>query len=636
MMKGLRTAGQTWLGKTIIAVMFGFLIVSFAIWGINDIFRGAQKVTIAKVGNAEITAEQFRSAYQAELQQLIRRTRQSVTPQQARAMGLDSQILSRMVTEATLDQKARGLGLQVSDQLVVRSVTEEPGFRGPNGQFDRARFDLYLGERGLSEAGFVREHHGALVRAQLGDAIAGALQVPVAAREAVHRYGAERRAAAYFILSAASVGDIPAPTDAQLQIFFDERKAGFRSPEYRAVNVVAIAPETLADPNAVSDDDARKRYEQTKARFGAPERRTIQQIVFPNAEEAEAAARKIKDGATFEQIAAEKSIDPKDLELGTFTKAEMIDPGVAEAAFALEPGAVSGPVQGRFVGTVLVRVTNVEPEHVKPYEEVAAELKRGIALDRAKTALEDLHDKVEDQRASARPLPDIARENKLPVLSVPAIDRSGRDKAGNPVADLPEREAVLAAAFGSDVGVDNEALRTKNGGYVWFEVAGIESARDKTLAETREQVAEQWRAEEVGKRLAAKAGQLVERLNKGEAVEAVAAEAGAEAKTAADLARRSASGELSTDVVARIFSVPVGQAASADAGGAGRAVFKVTAATVPPFVTTTQEAAAVADQMRLFLSDDLIAEYVRQAQADLGVRINQDAARRALAGGGES
>jgi peptidyl-prolyl cis-trans isomerase D len=164
MMKGLRTAGQTWLGKAVVAVLFGFLIVSFAIWGINDIFRGAQRITLAKVGDAEITAEQFRSNYQAELQQLIRRTRQSITPQQARAMGLDSQILSRMVTEATLDQKARDLGLRVSDQLVVRSVTEEPSFKGPNGQFDRARFDLYLGERGLSEANFVREHHGALLR----------------------------------------------------------------------------------------------------------------------------------------------------------------------------------------------------------------------------------------------------------------------------------------------------------------------------------------------------------------------------------------------------------------------------------------------------------------------------------------
>src|SRR5215212_3338343 len=259
MMKGLRTAGQTWLGKTIVAVLFGFLIVSFAIWGINDIFRGGQRVVVAKVGDVEITGDQFRSNYQTELQQLIRRTRQSVTPQQARAMGLDSQILSRMVTEATLDQKARELGLRVSDQLVVRSVTEEPSFKGPNGQFDRQRFDLYLGERGLSEAGFVREHHGALVRAQLADSLAGAMQVPIAAREAVHRYGAERRASAYFVLPAAAAGEIPAPSDQELEAFYNERKATFRSPEYRAVNVVAVTPETLPSAAPSSRSSSRRR-----------------------------------------------------------------------------------------------------------------------------------------------------------------------------------------------------------------------------------------------------------------------------------------------------------------------------------------------------------------------------------------
>src|SRR5215210_1453295 len=129
MMKGLRTAGQTWLGKTIIAVLFGFLILSFAIWGINDIFRGGTRITVAKVGDAEISAEAVRTTYQAELQQLIRRTRQSINTQQARALGLDSQVLARMVTEATLDQKARALGLMVSDQLIVRAVTEDPNFR---------------------------------------------------------------------------------------------------------------------------------------------------------------------------------------------------------------------------------------------------------------------------------------------------------------------------------------------------------------------------------------------------------------------------------------------------------------------------------------------------------------------------
>jgi peptidyl-prolyl cis-trans isomerase D len=634
MMKVLRTAGQTWLGKTIVAVLFGFLIVSFAIWGINDIFRGASRVTVAKIGDTEISGEAFRSTYQSELQQLIRRSRQSITSQQARAMGLDTQVLSRMVTEATLDEKARDLGLKVSDKLIVRTVSEDPNFRGPNGQFDRARFDYYLSERGLSEQGFVREQHGALTRLHLADAIAGSLKVPVAAQEAVHRYGAERRSASYFILPAASAGEIPAPTDAQLQSFYDERKAIFRAPEYRIANVVAISPETIARPDQVSDADARKRYEQVKAsRFGSPERRTVQQIVFPSREEAQAAFARIKEGATFEAIAAEKKIAPNELELGTFAKSEMIDPAVADAAFALEPGAVSGPVQGRF-GTVMVRVTNVEPERVKPYEEVAAEVKREIALERARDSINDVHDKIEDQRASARPLPEIAKEQGLPLIAIPAVDRSGKDKAGNAIQNLPERDALLTAVFGSDIGVDNEALRRKDGGYVWYEVTGIERARERTLAEVRGEVAEQWRAEEISRRMAEKARGLVERLNKGEAIETVAADAGAAVKTATDLARRAAKDELSTEVVNRVFSVPVGQAASAEAGGNARAVFKVTGAAVPPFVTTTQEAQRIADQLRLYLADDLIAQYVKQAQQDLGVRIYQDAFRRAV--GGES
>jgi peptidyl-prolyl cis-trans isomerase D len=634
MMKGLRTAGQTWLGKTILAVLFGFLIVSFAIWGINDIFRGASRVTVATVGDAQISGEAFRTTYQAELQQLIRRSRQSITAQQARAMGLDGQVLSRMVTEATLDQKARDLGLKVSDKLIVRTVSEDPNFKAPNGQFDRARFEYYLSERGLSEQGFVREQHGALTRLHLADAIAGSLKVPVAAQEVVHRHGAERRAASYFILPAGSAGEVAAPTDEQLQNFYNERKATFRAPEYRAANVVAISPETIAKPDQVSDDDARKRYEQVKTtRFGSPERRTVQQIVFPSREEAEAAFARIKEGATFEAIAAEKNIPQSELELGALAKSEMIDPAVAEAAFALAPGAASGPVQGRF-GTVMVRVTNIEPARLRPYDEVAAEVKREIALERAREAINDVHDKIEDQRASARPLPEIAKEQGLPVIAIRAIDRSGKDKAGNAIENIPEREAVLPALFGSDIGVDNEALRTKNGGYVWYEVTGIEPARERALAEVRKQVAAQWRAEEISRRMAEKARGLVERLGKGEPIETVAADAGAEVKTAADLARRAAKGDLSTDVVSRIFAVPVGQAASAEAGDNARAVFKVTAATVPPFVTTTQEAARVADQLRLFLADDLIAQYVKQAQQDLGVRIYQDAFRRAV--GGES
>jgi peptidyl-prolyl cis-trans isomerase D len=100
----------------------------------------------------------------------------------------------------------------------------------------------------------------------------------------------------------------------------------------------------------VSEADARQRYEQVKGRFGNAERRTVQQIVFPTLEEAQAAAERIKQGATFEAVATERNIDPKDVELGTFSKAEMVDPTVAEAAFALARGherGSPGPVRQR-------------------------------------------------------------------------------------------------------------------------------------------------------------------------------------------------------------------------------------------------------------------------------------------------
>ena len=630
MLRGFRKASQGLVGKIIVGVMFSFLIVSFAIWGINDIFRGGVRNTVATVGKTEITAESVRNAYQNEIQRLSRQTRRNLTPEQARSIGLDAQVLSRLVTEAALDQKAADLGLNISDQLVARMIIEDPNFRGANGQFDRAAFNDLLRSAGLTEAAYVREQRAVVARMQFVDAISAGLPVPGAAREAIHRYGAERRAVAYLVLPAGAAGDIPAPTEDELKTFFESRKTGFRAPEYRALNVLALDVEGLAKPDAVSDADARQRYEQLKAsRFGTPERRAIQQIEFASPEEAEAAFQRIKSGATFEAVAEEKG--KKDVNLGTFAKTDMLDKAVAEAAFALEQGAVSGPVKGQF-GTVLVRATAVERETQKGFEAVADEVRREIALERARGEVNAVHDAIEDMRAGARPLVEIARDKNLPLVQIPAIDRAGRDKTGKPVETLPDRDAVLNAAFTSDVGVDNEPLRTRAGGYVWFDVTGIEPARDKPLAEVRDAVAAQWRDDQVAQKLSERSRALTERLDKGETVEAIAPELGLEAKNAADLGRNAPKEDLPPEVVNRVFATPVGKAASAPLGEASRVVFRVVSANVPPLAAGAPQPAAVDEQLRLLFSDDLLTELIAQVQSKVGVSINQAALKRAIGG----
>jgi peptidyl-prolyl cis-trans isomerase D len=191
---------------------------------------------------------------------------------------------------------------------------------------------------------------------------------------------------------------------------------------------------------------------------------------------------------------------------------------------------------------------------------------------------------------------------------------------------------VTAAVFASDIGVDNEPLRVRNGGYVWYEVTGIEPSRDKTLAEVRDEVARQWRENEIAQKLSEKARQLVERLDKGETLETIAAETNVPAKTATELSRRTAKDDLTADVVNRIFSTPVGKAASAANGADSRAVFKVTAATVSPLVTTTQDAQQIEDQLRDSASDDMISEYIAELRKVIGVSINQQAVRQVVGG----
>jgi peptidyl-prolyl cis-trans isomerase D len=627
----MRLAGQSLVGKIIATILFSILILSFAVWGIGDIFRTSAPTTVAKVGDTEISIDQVRNAYNNELQRLGRQFRTVITPQQAKLFGIDQQVVSNLVTEAVMGEQARKMGLSVSDQLVARSIMEDPAFKGADGQFNRALFDQLLRNASLSEAGFVQEQRSSMARLHLAEALAGDVTVPMAAREAMNRYNNERRAASYLVLGPTLAGEIPAPPAEQLQSFFNDRKSAFQAPEYRAVSVMVLDAAAVAKPESVSDADARQRYEQEKAKYGTPERRTVQQIAFPSTQEAEAAFNKIKEGATFETIATERNVSPADLELGTFTKGEMLDPAVAEAAFALEQGATSGPVAGRF-GPVLVRVTQIQPESVRPFEEVAADVRREVAQSRARGEIETLHDAIEDMRAGARPLAEIAKEKGLNLVQVPAVDAQGRDKAGN-LVEMPERDAVVKAAFASDIGVDNEALRIGNGGgYAWYDVTGIEPAREKTLDEVRDEVTAQWRQDEIGQRLSEKARQLTERLEKGEAIETVGQELGVPVKTTADLARRAAKDELTADAVNRIFSVPVGKAGNSANGADARAVFKVTSATVPPLVTSTQEAQNAETQLRNGMSDDLINQYIAQVRQDLGVTINQQALRQATGG----
>lgn len=629
MMNGMRKAGQSLVGRIVIAILFGFLILSFAIWGIGDMVRTAGHVNVATVGSREIGVQAYRDAYQSELQQLGRRARRTITNDEARSFGIPQQVLSRMVTEATLDQEAERLGLAISDQTIAQSIKTDPAFQGASGQFDLNRFNDLIRQNGFTEQGFVKTQRGVYLRQQIAQTVAGEMQSPAALREAVNRFQNETRSAEVVTLGAALAGEIGTPDEAALKAFF--QKLSLSAPAYRKVAILTLTPADVAKADDVSEADARAIYEKTKQRWGQPERRSVQQIVFPTLDEARAAAEKIKAGASFDQIIEDRKLTPADIDLGNVTKDGIIDPAVAEAAFAAKPDSVTDPVQGKF-GAVIIRVGAVQPESLKPFEEVAPTIRQETAVSRAKNAVQDLHDKIEDQRASARPLADIAKDQKLTLQVIDALDRNGRDKANMPVA-LPDRDALPKAIFASDVGLDNESIATKDGGYVWFEVRGIEPSRDRTLDEVRPELEAQWKEDQISGKLADKAQALVKELRGGKSLADVAKDLGTEVRAVQGVRRQGADQGLPASAVAQVFSTAVGGYASALGGSpTERLLVKVTGAEVPPLPAITEAAMKLDEQIALALGDDVLSAYVGKLQKEFGVKTNPAALAQALGG----
>ncbi|OKO88349.1 peptidylprolyl isomerase [Bradyrhizobium sp. NAS80.1] len=623
MLRGMRKASSNWLGKTIMAVVMGVLIISFGIWGIADIFRGFGQSTVAKVGSTEISLNEFRQIYTDRLQQISRQFGRPLTPDQARAFGLDRQVLQQTIAEAALDEEARRIGLGQSDEQIRQLIMNDPNFKGVGGNFDPNRFQAMIRNFGYTEQRYVAEQRKVSLRRQLTGTIGAGLEPSKTLIDVLTRFQNEQRSIDFVKLDAAQAGTIDAPSPEALAAYFEDHKVQFRAPEYRKIAFVVISPEEIGKWSDVSDEDAKKVFEQRKDRLGTPEKRQIHQIVFPNAADAQAARERLVGGMSFEDLGKERGLTASDVDLGLVTKSSL-DPAVGDVAFSLPAGEISQPIQGR-LGTSIVKVDKIEPGVEANYASLAGDIKREIATERAHVKVADLRDKMEDERGGGSSVIDAAQKLGLTAVTIDAVDRSGRGPNGQPVANIPQGLDVVSQAFNTDVGVDNDSISFK-GGYVWYDVLAITPSRDRNLDEVRDQVEARWRQDQIAARLKTKATEMVQKLEQGGKLADEAAALGLKIETATGFKRDDTPAGVPAAVVAAAFRTAkdgVGQ--TAVTGGSEVIVFRVTDIVDPALDVTSDAAKKLKDSLARSLTEEQVASHVNKLETDIGTTINQAA-----------
>ena len=627
MLESLRKQTGSWVVKAFL----GLLILSFAVWGIGDIFRGPSDATVAKVGDVEITRTEYSDAYRRELDRLSQRTGRQLDAEQARLLGIQNFTLQRMINRALFDQVAGSYGLTISDNDLAKDIRTNPTFLNSFGKFDPLYYRDAIRQQGYSREYFEFLRRADLRRNQLMNSIARGADTPKPVLDAIYRYRAERRVADIVVILSSSIPEPVTPDSTALEKFYQEASQRYMAPEYRTLSFVTLTPEQLLDEVSVAENEIQDEYESRLDEFIEPERRDLSQIVLGDETTARDALQKLKQGDSFEDVARDTAgLEPEDTALGLLRIGDIpISEEAANSVFALSEKEYSGPQQSDF-GWHIYRVNEVIRGKTTTFEDAKEALRKQLALRRAADTLFEIANRLEDELAGGATLEEGANRLNLNASRMEQIDAGGQGPNGAVPALRPSFPEFLQTAFEISEGQESALTESSAGGYFIVRVDSITPRSLKPLESIRDQVVADWKTAEKDRTARERATALADLVRQGETLSALAAKESLDIITTKALSRYDsrANIDISGELLAKIFALGnVGEVASGPtAQGTGHTI-----AVLSRIDRVTDESDDLPDrrEMRSNLKDaianDILAQYRVALGKEYDVEVNQRA-----------
>src|SRR5258705_2291534 len=624
MLQQLRAASKSWVASVII----GVLVLAFALWGVADIFRGGADTVIADVGRTQISDAEFDQQLRSQIRAVSSQSQTQLTMEQAKAIGLDKNVLDQVISRAALDEVVNRLGLTASQESIAAQIRGNPNFRGADGAFDPTLFARTLQDNTISEASFVGSTGKDIARTQLMEAATAGLVAPPGFARTLYDFVNEAQVPEYIVITPEEAGQVPPPTEADLVACQKAHAAQFRSPECRAFDYVRIGPDQISGEIQVSDADLKAQYDTHKAEYEKAEERQVEQIAFPSKEAADAAAAKIKTATEFAAAARERGLKDEDLKLGTFA-ATGLDPKLSAAVFAVPEGGVTAPVQGPF-GWVILRNAKIIPGENKTFDQVRDALKADLVKARAGAKLTDIANAFEDARGGGTPMAEAATKQGLMLHHVAAADRQGMTPEKTP-ADIPKQPQFLEQAFQTEAGEESDLFQSEDGQYFAVKLTGVTAPAVKPIDSVREEVREGFIAEARSKLLQTKVQALAAQAMKSSNLVEAGKSVGHAPVTAMPLKRGEMNDVFSTALVAQLFGAPPGAVVTGAAGkGNGYVIARVVRADHPEPDVSSADYANFRKTAAQHLAETAVESLAAAARKQAGVSVHQATLQRIL------
>lgn len=499
------------------AALLALIAISFVIVGARmDVFANLGPKHVIDAGSRSMNEAEFRTAFDQVRTRLQEQAGRPLTNQDLVAENIHIRFLDSQTEQLGFLNWAWKVGIRPGQELIVKQIRQIPAFfNSVTGQFDQQAYQAALAQQNLTPAMLEQDLRDQYAVEHFGSAIFAGARVPRIYGALLAGSAYETRDGRWFEVTRAMAGQVPAPTDAQLNAFIQENAERLREPEFRMVSVVLFTPERDAAPT-ISEDRIRERFQFKKDSLGKPETRSFVTLTAPNRETAQKVAAALRAGQSPAEVGRANNITPAVFD--ATPRAAIGDAATAAAVFGLQPNQVSDPVQAG-VGFAVAKVTAIQPGQPATLENSRDQIVQDLREEDVKTQTYAKVEKYEAARQAGKNLADAAQSVGARIVDLPPFTKDGKLPNGQALNAPPQ---IFETAWSLAKGGESDVIDAGQGQYFAVRVNDIRPSALPTLAEVREPLAQQWIQRETLRKLSAKAEELAGRVRNGEDIAAVA------------------------------------------------------------------------------------------------------------------
>ncbi|MFT6189794.1 MAG: peptidyl-prolyl cis-trans isomerase D [Oleispira sp.] len=590
MLQNIRDNSQGTIAKIIV----GFIIITFALFGIESIVAlGNSESAPATVNGSDIQEVEILRLVEMQKNRFRQQFGENYDESLFNEGFLRQSALEQLIEQKVAVTQARELGGYVSTQSIDSAILSAPEFQ-QDGQFSSDRFKMVLRRSVLTPLAYraVLEEQALVAQVQLGTGLTDtALPYEVKRQQALKT---EQRDYEYVIFAAADLKKDIELSDDDIQAFYDANKQRYQTEEKVAVNYVVLNKSDIKSDIQVDEEEIEQSYQDYLDQLGDTEERKASHILIEvnddrNDDAAAALAQqlssKASSGEDFAVLAKEYSDDigSKNVggDLGYNTRGGFVVE-FDDALFDMLEGQVSEPVKTEF-GYHVIKLDSIR----KPVALSLAEKRDDLVSEIKSSQLTEMFAEQSEALAAAAFENDNI-ENLVANTDLGLVAQTSNMFSRNQGAGIALNPAIRVAAFDEKVLADRELSDVIEVSADQVVVIGLSKHAEpavKPLADVKTVIEAQLLTEKANALAAEKAEALVADIAMGSS---------SIAWVSVNAATYSDAGEAPVELNKAVFALPKqsGEVTSAKVA-AGQAVARLKAVTQEDVTASAEEQATI-------------------------------------------